>query len=79
MKSCLLPSQYKKEKWIDFLKEGFACLFAWFCFVWLNLYLIHLLVKEVKWSNGFFVGTSSLIFLCTDINSFTDTNAFNIV
>ena len=73
-----LPSIKRKNE-LTFLRKVFACLFAWCCFVWLNLYLINLLVKEVKWSHGFFMGTSSLIFLCTDINSFTDTSAFNIV
>lgn len=56
-----LPSIKRKNE-LTFLRKVFACLFAWFYFVWLNLYLINLLVKEVKMAKSVLYGNNLINF-----------------
>ena len=56
-----LPSIKRKNE-LTFLRKVFACLFPWFYFVWLNLYLINLLVKEVKMVKSVLYGNNLINF-----------------
>ena len=56
-----LPSIKRKNE-LTFLRKVFACLFPWFYFVWLNLYLINLLVKEVKMVKNVLYGNNLINF-----------------